>query len=248
MFVKSIQTHKITSKDKDLIKIIDKYITNLSENSVVVITSKIVSICEGRIVPVEGTGKDELIKEESQYYLPRESNPYHVSLTITRNNLAASAGIDESNADGYYVLWPADPQETTNKVRKHLSKKFTLKNIGVIISDSKTTPFRWGVTAFSIAHSGFNALKDYIGTPDLFGRKFQFEKLNIADSLATTAAVVMGEGSEQTPLAVITELPFVEFQDRNPTEEELESLKIQFESDLYTPILSSVKWERGKKF
>lgn len=247
MNVKAIKTHKITFEDSDLMAVLDKYITNLSEGSVVAVTSKIVAICEGRTVPMEGNDKDELIKSEAQYFLPRETNPYHVSLTITRNNLVASAGIDESNANGDYVLWPANSQESANKIRQHLAERFNLKNVGVIITDSKTTPFRWGVTSISLAHSGFLALKDYIGENDLFGRPFVFEKLSIVDSLATSASLVMGEGSEQSPLAVITDVPFIEFQDRNPTQEEIESLKIDIDSDLYTPILSSAPWEKGEK-
>lgn len=247
MNVKAIKTHKITSSDSDLFAVLDKYITELSENTVVCVTSKIVAICEGRVVPLEGIDKDELIKSEAQYFLPRDTNPYHVSLTITRNNLVASAGIDESNANGTYVLWPADSQESANKIREHLAKKFGLKNIGVVITDSKSTPFRWGVTAISLAHSGFLALKSYIGEQDLFGRPFMFETMNIADGFATSAALIMGEGSEQTPLAIITDVPFVEFVARNPTKEELETLRIDMEADMYTPILSSAPWEKGEK-
>ncbi|MEK7092578.1 MAG: hypothetical protein AAB907_03060, partial [Patescibacteria group bacterium] len=68
-----------------------------------VITSKIIAILQGRVVLMRGTDKDALIEQESQFYLPRSDNPYNVSLTITRNTLIASSGIDESNGDGYYV-------------------------------------------------------------------------------------------------------------------------------------------------
>jgi F420-0:gamma-glutamyl ligase len=106
---------------------------------------------------------------------------------------------------------------------------------------------RWGVTGMSLAHSGFGALKNYIGEKDLFGREFKFEKLNIADSLAASAVLVMGEGSEQTPLAIIEDLPQVEFLERNPTNEELKELKINIEDDLYAPLLKSVMWRKGNK-
>ena len=57
----------------------------------------------------------------------------------------------------------------------------------------------------------------------------------------------MGEGSEQTPLAVISDIPFVHFQDRNPTEEELAELKISIEDDVYAPLLKAANWKKGKK-
>lgn len=247
MNIKAIKTHKITDQDKDLLKILDKYLPKLKENTIIVITSKIISICEGRMVKTDEADKDELIKQEAQYYLPRDENPYYVSLTITRNHLAATAGIDESNADGHYILWPKDPQKAANSVREHLTQKFKIKNCGVIITDSKTTPFRWGVTAVSLAHSGFEAVKDYIGKEDIFGRKFEYEKLNITDCLASASVVVMGEGKEQTPLAIISDIPFVKFQRRNPTKKELKEMIITMDKDLYAPLIKSVKWSKGKQ-
>ncbi len=245
MKITAIKTHKITTKDHDLFKILDKYLSKIEDKSVLAITSKIVSICEERLVKMDGVDKDELIKQEAQYFLPRSENQYNVSLTITRNILAATAGIDESNGNGYYILWPKDPQKTANNIRRYLKKRFKLKNVGVIITDSKTSPLRWGVTSIALAYSGFKPLKDYIGVKDLFARKFEFEKLSIVDSLATSAAVVMGEGAEQTPMAIINDLPFVEFQDRNPGKKELQELCISMDEDLYGPFLKSAQWKKG---
>lgn len=247
MKITAVKTHKVTNKDKDLFEILDRYIPKLEEQSIIVVTSKIISICEGRVVKIGEIDKDELIRQESQYYLPRDINKYHVSLTIARNTLVATAGIDESNGNGYYILWPANPQKSANDIRGFLRDKFSLKHVGVIITDSKTTPLRWGVTAIAIAYSGIKPLKNYIGKKDLFGRPFVFEQLSVIDSLASAATVVMGEGAEQTPMAVMSDLPFVEFQDRNPTKKELNNLIISTESDLYAPLLSSVAWKRGKR-
>lgn len=246
MNIRAVKTHKITTYDHNLIKILDKYLPRLTEKSILAITSKIVSITEGRLVKMEDIDKDELIKQESQLYLPRNQNPYNVSFTITRNMLAATAGIDESNGNGYYILWPKDPQKTVNAVREYLKKRFNLKNVGVIITDSKTSPLRWGVTSVALAYSGFKPLKDYVGRKDLFDRKFEFEKLSIIDSLASAASVTMGEGAESTPIAVISDLPFVEFQERNPTKEELKELCISIDEDLFGPFLKNVQWKKGK--
>ncbi|OGH18311.1 MAG: hypothetical protein A3F31_04300 [Candidatus Levybacteria bacterium RIFCSPHIGHO2_12_FULL_38_12] len=278
MKVTGIKTHRITVQD-NLFAILDQYLPKLEEKSVVCITSKIVSICEKRIIPTychceeeakrptkqsaskeipssrrargrndncEIDHKDDLIKQEAQFYLPRSLNKYNVSLTITKNVLAASAGIDESNGNGYYILWPKDVQKSANMIRSFLQKKLGLSHIGVVITDSKTTPLRWGVTGFSLAHSGFAAVNTYIGKKDLFGRAFEYEKVHIADSMSASAVSVMGEGAEQTPLAIIEEVPFVTFQNRNPLQKELDEIKIAKEDDIYAPLLVNVNWKRGK--
>lgn len=247
MNIQAIKTHKITSEDKDLNAILDKYIASVDEGSIVVVTSKIVSICEGSFVSVQGSDKDELIKKEADLYLPREENRYNLFLTIKNNLLAVSAGIDESNTNGNYVFWPKNSQETANKIRELLANKFGINNLGVIISDSKTTPLRWGVTGAAIAHSGFAALNDMIGTPDIFGKNLKMTKIAVMDALAGSAVLVMGEGDNQTPIAVISDVPFVKFQDRNPSQSEIDELKIAIEEDVYAPLLKGVNWHTSKR-
>ena len=247
MKVTPVKTHKITLRDKDLLKLLDRYLPRLKERSVVAISSKIVAICEGRVVKMGLVDKDELIKNEAELYLPRHENRYHVSLTITDSKLVATAGIDESNGDGYYILWPKRPQKTVNAVRSYLKKKHKLINIGVVLTDSVTTPLRMGVTGTAISHCGFSALNNYIGKTDIFGRRLEFTKVSIMNGLAAASVVATGEGKEQTPLAVIEDVPFVKFQDRNPTKKELKDLNIVLEDDLYAPMLTKVKWLSGKK-
>lgn len=249
-----IKTHAlIPGKDRDIMKILDQYLGEnsgqfkLTEGSVLAATSKIVSICEGRFVPMEGTDKNELIASEAQMYIPRTLNRYNVTVTIKNNILGAGAGVDESNGNGYYILWPEDVQKSANAIREHIAKRLGLRNFGVVITDSKTTSMRWGVTGIALAHSGFLALKDYIGTPDIFGRNFEFEKLNIADCLATAGVLAMGEGKEQTPLAVISDIPLITFQERNPSDEELAALQIHIDDDVYGDFLKNAPWKEGKK-
>jgi putative folate metabolism gamma-glutamate ligase len=245
MKVTPIKTRPIVSGDS-LFSILDEVLSVVKEKNVLAISSKIVGICEGRVVKSESVDqKDALARRESAYYLPREFNQYGFMITINRGVLVASAGVDESNGNGYYVLWPEDPQKSVNDIRAYLQEKFQLQNVGVVMTDSKLTPLRWGVTGVAIAHSGFAALKNYIGTPDIFGRLLHAEKSNIADALATAAVVEMGEGNEQQPLALIDELSFVDFQDRNPTSEELRALKIDLDDDVYASLLTRVPWERG---
>lgn len=246
MNITAIKTDKISPNTVTLLYVLDKHLTAFRERSILAITSKIVSMCEGRFVKVGSAQKEELIKREAEYLLPSTHPTYHIDLTVKNNILIPNAGIDESNGNGYYILWPKDPQKTANRVREYLCRRFSLKHVGVIITDSKTTPLRWGTTGIALAHSGFAALNDYIGKPDIFGRNLQYTKANIMDGLAASAVVAMGEGSEQTPLAVIADVPFVRFQGRNPTDEELRGLAIGMKEDLYAPLLTSVKWEKKK--
>lgn len=250
MIINAYKTHKITAGDT-LTQILDDYLPQLEEKSIIAVASKIVGICEGRVVKIiseekREEQKSELAKHEADFFLPREYNQYGFMISINNGILVASAGIDESNSNGGFSLWPEDPQKSVNEIREYLIKKHNLKQLGVILTDSKLTPLRWGVTGVSIAHSGFAALNDYIGKPDLFGRTMRAEKANIADSLATAAVAEMGEGDEQQPLAVITDGKFISFQDRNPSEEELESLKIKLEDDVYASMLTAVTWKKGE--
>jgi F420-0:gamma-glutamyl ligase len=70
----------------------------------------------------------------------------------------------------------------------------------------------------------------------------------VANGLASASVLTMGEGSEQTPIAIISEVPFVKFQDRNPTKEELELFYLKDkDEDLFAPFLNAVKWLPGKR-
>ena len=242
MHITSIKTHKIRPNETTINEILDRYIPELIDRSIIVITSKIVSLCEGAILKKNTQKKNTLAMEEADFYIPPAKSKYDVTLTIKNNQLIPSAGIDESNSDGHFVYWPKDPQLSVNNSREFLVKKYRTSNIGVIISDSRTTPLRWGTTGTSIAHSGFAALNDFIGKPDIFGRNLTMTKVNVVDALATAAVLQMGESNEQTPLAIITDVPFVQFQNRNPTEQELQALPISIEDDVYAPLLQSTAW------
>lgn len=244
MITTPLKTHKITIQDKNIFPVLDKWVPRLKEGSILAVTSKIVAICEGRVVAQNLVKKKDLIKQEADCYLPPEESKYNITLTIKNNLLIPAAGIDESNGNGYYVLWPSNPQKWANKIRQYLKVRFSLKKVGVIITDSKTSPLRWGTTGVAIAHSGFSPLNDYIEKPDIFGRHLKVTKANVMDSLAAAAVAVMGEGKEQTPLAIIESLPFVKFRSKNPTKEELDQLHINLKDDLYAPLLQRAPWKK----
>ena len=113
------------------------------------------------------------------------------------------------------------------------------------MSDSKSFPLNWGVVGHGIAHCGFKTLKSYIGKPDLFGRLMKMEQVNMAQGIAVAAVLEMGEGAEQTPIAVVTDIKDIIFQSRPPTTKELNSLKINLEDDAYAPILLKADWREG---
>ena len=243
--VTTIKTPLIRVGD-DIFEVLTGSIKSLPEKRVVVIASKIFSLCENRIIKkVTGTKveKQQLVKQEAEYYLDPQASKYDIMLTIKGNWMFANAGIDESNSENQYSLWPKDPQKSVNKVWNLLRRHFNVNKLGVIMSDSKSFPLNWGVIGHGIAHCGFETLKSYIGKPDLFGRLMKMEQVNMVQGITAAAVLEMGEGAEQTPIAVVTEIKDIIFQSRPPTIKELQSLAVNLEDDIYAPLLTAVKWK-----
>jgi putative folate metabolism gamma-glutamate ligase len=245
MNVQAVKTQKIVPGGGSLLEVLDAALPKLTEASIVVITSKIVSICEGSVLPLGNTDKAKLVEQEADYYLPSAASKYNFHFTIRDHTLIPMAGVDESNGADHYILWPKDAQKTVNEVRKYLMQKHGLKSIGIIITDSTSRPLVRGTNGVPLAHSGFKALNNYIGQPDLFGRPYGVTQANVSAGLAAAAVLVMGEGTEQTPLSVISDVPFVQFEDNDPSREELEELTISVEEDLFAPFLAGVEWKKG---
>lgn len=246
MNVVSYKTHPVVVGDS-LFSLLDTYLPPLEEKSIVVVTSKILSITQGRVVKNDGSvDKKDLIHKECQQYLEHEAMPrYGFILTIKDNILIANSGIDESNGNGDFVLWPRDIQKTTDDIWTYLRQKHSRTHLGVLVTDSHSMMLRWGCTGVGLSWCGFDALNRYINEPDIFGRRFHSVNASIIDGLSASAVSVMGEGNEQTPLAVISDIPFVHFTDHPPTTKDLESLKISLTDDLYAPLLTSVPWKKG---
>ena len=122
-----------------------------------------------------------------------------------------------------------------------------MKELGVIITDSHTTPMRRGVLGIGLCWYGFSPLHNYVGSPDCFGRPLQMTQSNLVDALAVAAVVCMGEGNEQTPLAVIEQAPKVVYHQHPTFQEEYFSLRIDETEDLYGPLLQAVLWNQEKE-
>lgn len=248
MKVTPIKTSIVRPNVLPLIGFLDEYVTEFRDKEILAITSKIVSLCEGSIVPADEDKKESVALAESEYYLPAEYSKYGHHFTITKGTLISMAGIDASNTGSHFALWPKDSQKTANEIRTYLCQRFNLKHVGVIITDSTSQPLRRGTAGICLAHSGFLALNDYIGKDDLFDRPLKMTQSNISSGLAASAVVCMGEGAERTPLAVISDVGFVSFQERNPTPGELRSVYMPLEDDLFAPFLMSVPWQKGGHF
>lgn len=248
MEIITIKTKPVGVGD-DLYEIFDQYLPTLEEQTILVVTSKIVSICEGTVIKNDGTvDKQELIKQEADSYLDVPlSQTYGVTIAIKNNKLVANAGIDESNGNGYFILWPRDSFKSATMIWKYLLKKHNLTNLAIIITDSHVIPLQWGTRGRALAWCGLEPLKNYIGTPDIFGKNLHATKASIIDGLASAAVAVMGEGSEQTPLAFIKDVPFVTFLDHPPTKKEVKAMNIAITDDIYAPLLTSVEWKKGKR-
>jgi len=249
MIIHSIRTRKFLPPKDDLWELLANNVPKLKEKMIVAVTSKVVSIGEGRCIPVDNVqDKDNLIKQEADKYLPRKYAPRKwVMHTVKNNLLIPTAGIDASNAADHYILWPKNPTRSAKKIWKFLRQKSGVKNLGIIITDSHSIPLRRGIVGFSLSHWGFTPLKDYRGKQDIFGRTLKVSQTNIADSIATSAVFIMGEGDEQTPIATIKNAPFIKFWARCPqADKSFSSFEVPMEEDLYKVFLESVPWKKGK--
>lgn len=246
MKVQAIRTHRVR-KNEHLLNVLDQYLPALCEGTIIAITSKLVSICQGAMIERSNISKEELVYQQAHCVAQTAPRPHGAFLTIANNRLIPSAGIDESNAEGTYIVYPNDMDNTTVEIWKHLRKQHNIKKLGIVITDSSTIPLRRGVVGVALSWCGFKPLYDYVGTPDLDGRPLSITAINLLDAIAATAVWTMGEGNEQTPLAMIESPPFVEFVDRPPTEQERENICINMDDDLYAPLLQGIKWEPGKK-
>ncbi|MFK8040666.1 MAG: coenzyme F420-0:L-glutamate ligase [Rickettsiaceae bacterium] len=246
MRISGIKTHQIT-KGESLTGVLDKYVKSLKEESIVAITSKIISICESRIVKKdEYKTKYNLIAQEADAYLPSDSKDQDVHLTIKNNMIIPSAGIDESNGNGYYILYPKNIQDTAYQIWRHIKHKHQINHLGIIITDSRTIPLKRGVVGCAIGWCGFNPIHNYTGTKDIFGREMKITQINNLEAIAASAVFIMGEANEQMPIAVITELNRIAFSQTKPTKEEESIINIPMKEDIYRPILSSVNWVWNK--
>lgn len=217
-------------------KILDfllQHLPTLREGDIVAVTSKIVSLAEGAVVSRGSISKKELIQQEADVYLGELA--YDCHLTIKHGLLIPSAGIDESNSENEdFILFPKDPFLSAQQLCDALKAAYKIKNLGLIITDSHTSPLRRGVTGVCLAYAGMEAVTNFVGQPDIFGRKLKMTQINNIDALSAAAVWCMGESNECTPLALIKSesVKFANSIDR-------QELTIGLDEDLYSPLLKA---------
>lgn len=215
----------------------------LKNGDIVAISSKVVSIHEGRCVPAEGIDRKKLIKQEADwFYLASKTARWRNLFTISKGALVGSAGIDESNGDGHFILYPEDPFKSARTLRAWLMKQYKIKEIAVIITDSASIPMRRGSVGFALAWDGIDPMRDYRGMPDIFGRILKIEVANLIDPLAAAAVLEMGEGDERTPVAVIRGAKNIRMKN---SLHKSEALIVSPEDDLFAPLIWRKGWKKG---
>jgi len=179
----------------------------LRAGDVVVVTQKIVSKAEGKLVPVDHAdpeAKLALVTQESARVLRRRGD---LVISETRHGfICANAGVDLSNvADGTAALLPDDADRSARRIRAGLLNALGVE-VGVIVSDTFGRPWRRGVTDVAIGCAGVAAVVDLRGTLDAGGRELVATEVCVADEIASAAELVMGK-DRGVPVAVVRGVP-----------------------------------------
>jgi coenzyme F420-0:L-glutamate ligase/coenzyme F420-1:gamma-L-glutamate ligase len=185
----------------DLAALISDSATDLRDGDIVVITSKIVSKAEGKVIQAD---RERAIDQETVRVVARRGA---TTIAVTRHGLVlAAAGVDASNtAPGTVVLLPDDPDGSARRLRQALRNRRGL-TVGVIITDTMGRPWRVGQTDTTIGAAGVAPLRDHRGQTDTFGNPLEVTVAAVADEIAAAADLVKGKTS-QVPVAIVRGLP-----------------------------------------
>lgn len=175
----------------------------LLDGDVVVVTQKVVSKAEGRVVEVEGddeVAKRRLAESEAVRVLRRRGE---LVVTETRHGfVCANSGIDLSNmAEGFAALLPEDPDRSARRIRDGIRARCG-REVAVIVSDTFGRAWRRGVVDVAIGCAGIRGIVDLKGTRDALGRELVATEMCIVDEVAAAAELVMGKASG-VPVAVV---------------------------------------------
>ena len=173
----------------------------LVDGDVLVVTQKIVSKAENRLVPIDPTvGHKPLVEQESVRILRRRGD---LIISETKHGfVCANAGIDLSNVEqGQAALLPVDSDRSARRIQAGLEHKYGVK-VAVIVSDTFGRPWRRGVTDVAIGSAGLRPVVDLRGTNDALGRELQVTEVAVVDEIAAAAELVMGK-AEAIPVAIV---------------------------------------------
>ncbi len=174
----------------------------LENGDVVVVTQKVVSKAEGRLVEIDDdpSAKLRLAESEAVRVLRRRGD---LLITETAHGfVCANSGVDLSNvAEGRAALLPVDPDRSARRLRAGLGRRLGVE-VGVIVSDTFGRPWRRGVTDVAIGCAGVAAVVDLRGTTDASGRQLVATEVCVADEIAAAAELVMGKDAG-IPVAIV---------------------------------------------
>ncbi|MEY2967673.1 MAG: coenzyme F420-0:L-glutamate ligase [Actinomycetota bacterium] len=175
----------------------------LRDHDVLVVTQKIVSKAEGRLVeidPDDPLSHKALVESEAVRIVRRRGDL--IITETTHGFVCANSGIDLSNVQrGQAALLPIDSDRSARRIRDIVKAKLGVQ-VGVIISDTFGRPWRKGLTDVAIGVAGIAGVLDLRGTPDALGRTMQVTEVAIADELASAAELVMGK-SNGVPVGIV---------------------------------------------
>ena len=190
---------------------------SLRDGDVVVVSSKLVSNSQGRLVhsdTISATdvgrrlaGRFNLGADTAEVVL-RESDEVFGGvagfvITMSGGTMAPNAGIDRSNAKGgSIILYPNEPYLAAEQIRRKVFLKFQI-HVGIILADSRLMPARVGTTGVAVACAGMEPVRDMRATRDLDGNPLKVTFQAVADNIASIANHKMGEGAESTPFAIV---------------------------------------------
>ncbi len=201
----------------------------LQDGDLLVVTQKVVSKAEGRLVNLvevdpspeairlgEETNKDprlvEVILNESRQVLRTREGVIIVEHRL--GFVCANAGVDHSNVQDeggqqgeWVAMLPQNPDASAQRLRERLQDATGAK-IGVMIIDSHGRAWRLGTVGIAIGVAGFPALLDLRGRPDLFGDPLRSTQVGLADEVAASASILMGQADEGLPVIHIRGLPY----------------------------------------
>jgi coenzyme F420-0:L-glutamate ligase / coenzyme F420-1:gamma-L-glutamate ligase len=181
----------------DLAGLICAAAPDLRDGDIVVVTSKIVSKAEGRVIRAD---RERAIDDEAVRVVARRGQ---TRIVETRHGLVlAAAGVDSSNtAPGTVVLLPEDPDGSARRLRKAVGERLGI-NVGVVVTDTMGRPWRVGQTDAAIGAAGLAPLRDHRGQPDTFGNQLEVTVAAVGDEIAAAADLVKGK-TTQMPVAIV---------------------------------------------
>jgi len=174
---------------------------DLADGDVVVVTQKVVSKAEDRLVDIDPeVGHRPLVERESVRILRRRGD---LVIAETKHGfVCANAGVDLSNVEaGQAALLPVDPDRSARRIRDALRHRFSV-DVAVVVSDTFGRPWRRGVTDVAIGCAGLRPVVDLRGTTDALGRELQVTEVAVVDEIAAAAELVMGKAAG-VPVAVV---------------------------------------------